>query len=110
MKLTFIIVRQDNESDVMNALIKEGFQITKLSTSGGFLKKGNTTIMTCFEDNKLDKCIEIVKSECGKRQSITIDMPINLPSSAMNYTTVPTKIDVGGATIIVSDVSYFEKY
>ena len=110
MKLMYIIVRQDNESDVINALLAEHFVITKLATSGGFLRKGNTTLFSCVEDDKLDKAISIIKNECGERQKIQVDMPINLPSTAINYTTVPTSIEVGGATIIVTDVYRFEKF
>lgn len=110
MKLIYMIVRQDNESDVMNALIKENYRITKLATSGGFLKKGNTTLFSCCEDKEVKKAIDIVKKECGKRKKIEVDMPINLPSTAINYTTIPTSIEVGGATIIVTDVCKFEKF
>ena len=110
MKLMYIIVRQDNESDVVNALIKENFMITKLATSGGFLRRGNTTLFSCVEDSRLDKAIDIIKTECGKRQKIQVEMPINLPSTAINYTTVPTTIEIGGATIIVTDVYKFEKF
>lgn len=110
MKLIYIIVRQDNEGDVVDALIKENFQITKLATSGGFLRKGNTTLLSCVQDNEVNKAINIIKEECGKRQKIQIDMPINLPSTAINYSTVPTTIEIGGATIIVTDVYKFEKF
>lgn len=110
MKLMYIIVRQDNEADVVNALIKENFMITKLATSGGFLRKGNTTLLSCCQDNEVNKAIEIIKNECGKRQTIQVDMPINLPSTTINYATVPTTIEIGGATIIVCDVYKFEKF
>ena len=110
MKLMYIIVRQDNEADVVNALIAENFRFTKLATSGGFLRKGNTTLFSCVEDSDVDKAIEIVKSECGERQKIQVEMPINLPSTAINYTTIPTTIEVGGATIIVTDVYRFERF
>ena len=110
MKLMYIIVRQDNEPDVVNALIKENFRITKLATSGGFLRKGNTTLFSCVQDNEVNKAIDIIKTECGKRQQIQIEMPINLPSTAINYTTVSTTIEIGGATIIVTDVYKFEKF
>ena len=110
MKLMYIIVRQDNEGDVVDALIQENFQITKLATSGGFLRKGNTTLLSCVQDNEVNKAINIIKDLCGKRQKIQIDMPINLPSTAINYTTVPTTIEIGGATIIVTDVYKFEKF
>lgn len=110
MKLVYIVVRQDNESDVVDALIKENFRITKLATSGGFLRRGNTTLLSCVEDSEVDKAIEIVHNECGKSQKIQVDMPVNLPSAAINYTTLPTTIEIGGATIIVTDVYRFEKF
>ncbi len=110
MKLMYIIVRQDNEADVVDALINKGFRITKLATSGGFLRKGNTTLFSCLEDKDVDTAIEIIKNECGHTQKIQVDMPINLPSTAINYTTLPTTIEVGGATIIVTDVYKFERF
>lgn len=110
MKLMYIIVRQDNEADVEDSLIKEGFRITKLATSGGFLRRGNTTLFSCVQDNDVDKAINIIKNECGKRQKIQVEMPINLPSTAINYTTIPTTIEIGGATIIVTDVYKFEQF
>ena len=42
MKLIYAIVRNDNEDDVMDALMHANFQVTKLATTGGFLKKGNS--------------------------------------------------------------------
>lgn len=110
MKLVYIIVRQDNLSDVENELINGGYRITKLATSGGFLRKGNTTLFSCCEDNEVAKAVNIVKEICGKRKKIQVQMPINLPSTAINYTTVPTTIEIGGATIIVTDVVEFEKF
>ena len=103
MKLMYIIVRQDNEQEVVDT-------ITKLATSGGFLKKGNTTLMSCVEDSEVEKAISLIKEECGKSKKITVEMPINLPSTAINYTTIPTTIEVGGATVIVTDVCRFEKF
>lgn len=110
MKLMYIIVRQDNESDVAEALMKNGFRLTKLATSGGFLRKGNTTLFSCCQDDEVNKAINILKEECGKRKKVTVEMPVNLPSSAINFATVPTSIEVGGATIIVTDVYKFEKF
>ena len=41
MKLVYAIIRNDNEDDVTAALNKNQFIVTKLSTVGGFLRKGN---------------------------------------------------------------------
>ena len=45
MKLVLAIVNSDDSADVMRALTKEGIQVTKLATTGGFLMAGNTTFM-----------------------------------------------------------------
>lgn len=110
MKLMYIIVRNDNAQDVEKALLNAHFQITKLATSGGFLKKGNTTIMSCCMDEEVNKAINILKEECGKRNAITVDVPMASAGSAMQYASIPTKIEIGGATIIVTDVCKFEKF
>jgi len=52
MKLIYAIVRYDNEDEVINALTKKRYSITKLATTGGFLKKGNTTLMIGTDDDK----------------------------------------------------------
>ena len=66
MKLIYAIVRNDNQDTVTTALSKNGYSITKLSTTGGFLRKGNVTLMICTEDEKVDKAIELIKSGLGE--------------------------------------------
>lgn len=109
MKLIYAIVRYDNEDEVINALTKKRYSITKLSTTGGFLRKGNTTLMIGTEDEKVQEVIDIIKKECGKRQKITINMPYISGSAMVNYATMPTTVEVGGATIFVINVDQFEK-
>ena len=100
MKLIFAIIRYDNEDEVVNALTQKRFSITKLSSTGGFLRKGNTTLMIG---------IETIKKECGARQKITINMPYISGSAMMNCATMPMNVEVGGATIFVIDVEDYEK-
>ena len=45
MKLIIAIVNSDDSSAVQGALTEKGYFVTKLSTTGGFLKKGNTTFL-----------------------------------------------------------------
>ena len=45
-----------------------------------------------------------------KIKNITVNMPLTLPSTAISYSTVPTNIEIGGATIIVTDVARFEHF
>ena len=96
MKLVYAIIRNDNEDDVTSALMQEGFTVTRLSTTGGFLRKGSTTLMIALQS--------------GSRQEITVNMPYVSGSSLMNYTTMPMNVEIGGATIMVVPLERFEKY
>ena len=106
MKLIYAIIRYDNEDDVTTSLTKHKF---RLSTPGGFLKKGNTTLMIVTEEARVDEAIDIIKKECGHHQKITINMPYVSGSSMVHCATMPMSVDVGGATIFVVDVERYEK-
>ncbi len=109
MKLVYAIIRTDNEDDVVAELTKNQFSITRLSTTGGFLKKGNTTLLIGTEDKNVDKVIDIIKKECGKHQRITVNVPYMSGTAMVNYGTMPMNVEIGGATIFVTDVDRFEK-
>jgi len=110
MKLIYAIIRNDNEDDVTAALNSEHFIITKLSTVGGFLRKGNVTLLIVTEDDRVDTAIDIIKKECGQSQDITVNMPYISGTGMMNSSTVPVKVKIGGATVFVTDVEKFEKF
>ena len=107
MKLLYIIIRSEDEFDVMAALMRNGFYVTKIATTGGFLRRGNTTLMVGTEEP--DRCIEVVKEKCGPRQKITIHTPY-LSTATGSCATVPTQIEVGGATIFVLNMERLEKF
>lgn len=104
MKLIYVIVRNIDSSHVIEALNKKGFYITKLASTGGFLREGNTTLMIGTESPKVDEVIDIVKKECGQRKQIYSSTIGAGEFSAMN-----TVVNVGGATIFVTDVDRYEK-
>ncbi len=106
MKLVLAIVSNDDASSVTTALNKENFQVTRLATTGGFLRAGNTTVIVGVEDEDVERCIEIFGKECEKRTEV-------VPSSASydigRYASFPIEVQVGGATIFVLDVEQFHK-
>ena len=104
MKLIYAIVRNVDSGSVIGALNKKGFYVTKLASTGGFLREGNTTLMIGTEEHQVDGVIDIVKKECGPRQQI-----ISNPVGPAEYASMNTVVNVGGATIFVTDVDRFEK-
>lgn len=109
MKLIYAIVNRDDKSIVSAELTKEGFFATKLASTGGFLKSGNTTFLICTEDDLVEKAIGIIAKFSKKRSQIS---PSSLTYGAMSipYTGLPMEVTVGGATIFVTNIEKFEKY
>lgn len=107
MKLVFAIVNDQDGSKVLEALNKEGFSVTKLATTGGFLKVGNMTLIIGTEEDKVQKVIDIVKEKSHKRKQVIMS-PIVFESTG-GFATQPTEVEIGGATVFVMDVERFEK-
>jgi len=106
MKMILAVIDKEDTQPVMQNLIKGGFSITKLSTTGGFLSSGNTTILVGVEDEKTQDVIAIIKEFSRSR---TRSMPL-MPGNEMGYlSSTPVEVLVGGATVFVMNVEQFEK-
>ena len=106
MKLIFAIVSNDDSSRVSKELTKNRFSVTRLATTGGFLMAGNTTFLIGTDNDKVDEVISIIGKHSKKRTQM-------VPSSASYgvgmYTSFPVEVQVGGATIFVTNIERFEK-
>ena len=49
MKLIIAVVQDEDSSRLLSVLMQQGFGVTKLATTGGFLKAGNTTLLLGVE-------------------------------------------------------------
>ena len=106
LKLIFAVVNNDDSHAVQTAITEGGFQATKLASTGGFLKAGNTTFMLAVDDGKIDEVIEIIRKHSRKRKQ---RMPATPTYSTGSYASFPVEISIGGATIIVTGIDRFEK-
>lgn len=108
MKLVFAIVNNEDGNIVMRELNKAGFSVTKMASTGGFLRLGNTTLLTGTEEEDVDKVIEVIRKHSAKRKQVMFT-PEPYVGVINDYSTYPTEIETGGATIFVIDVERFEK-
>ncbi|MCI6704152.1 MAG: cyclic-di-AMP receptor [Bulleidia sp.] len=106
MKLILAIVSNDDASSVSSSLTKGGYSVTRLATTGGFLRAGNTTIIVGTDDDKVEHCIEIIGNESKRRTEI---VPSTASYDIGRYASFPVEVQVGGATIFVLDVEQFKK-
>ncbi len=106
MKLILAIVSNDDASAVSSALTKNNYSVTRLATTGGFLKAGNTTLIVGTDNDKVNQCIELIGNESKRRSEI---VPSTASYDIGRYASFPVEVQVGGATIFVLDVEQFIK-
>ncbi|MDK2800762.1 MAG: hypothetical protein PWP27_1431 [Clostridiales bacterium] len=108
MKLVLAIVHDEDGNRVLGELNKKGFSVTKLATTGGFLRAGNTTLLVGTSKEHVQTVIDIIKAKCSSRKQIATS-PTPSTGAAGLYVPYPVEVEVGGATIFVVDVEKFEK-
>jgi len=76
MRLILAVVQDKDSHRLSNQLVKRGFRATKLASTGGFLKAGNTTFLIGVEEDKVDDVLAVIKDSCKSReQTITAMNP-----------------------------------
>lgn len=108
MKLIIAIVNNDDSAVVSSALTKEGFTVTKLSTTGGFLMVGNTTFLIGAEDNTVAKAKSIIKDCSQTRTRVTTTT--NGFGTGLREDDFEKEVSVGGAIVFTLDVEDVDKY
>lgn len=109
MKLILSIVSNEDGNLVMRELNKAGFSVTKMASTGGFLRAGNTTLLVGTDEDKVQNVVDIIGKHCMKRKQIVFTPEPFIGAVGGNYTSYPEEIETGGATVFVVDVERFEK-
>jgi len=110
MKLIIAIVQDEDSGRLVSVLMKEGYGVTKLATTGGFLRSGNTTLIIGVDDEKLNGALAIIEKVCKTRNQI-INPNLTSMDVAMGMAVANNlEISIGGATVFVVNVEQFNRY
>lgn len=109
MQLIIAVVHDRDKQKLADGLVREGHRFTRLASTGGFLREGNTTFLIAIERDKVDEVLKIVDES-----SKTRDQYVNLlPPDAVAvgaFVANPISVPVGGAVVFVVPIDRFEKY
>lgn len=109
MKLLIAVVQDQDSQRLSTALIKAGLRATKLASTGGFLKSGNSTFLIGVQDEEFEQALQIIKDNCMAREQII--SPVSpLGGTAESYVPYPIEVQVGGATVFVLGVDSFHQF
>jgi uncharacterized protein YaaQ len=118
-KLIITIVQRDDADPLAAALRDSGFSSTVVSTTGGFLRKGNATMWVGVEERLVPVVLDIIKCTCPRAQYAS-PLP---PSMVRNEMDMPSalvpldpglsgsiEVQTGGAVIFVLDVERMVRF
>ena len=105
-----IAVVQDQDSNrLSNALTKAEFRATKLASTGGFLRAGNTTFLIGTDDDSVPVLLNLIRDNCRARDQLVA--PVSpMGGNADAYIPYPVEVEVGGATVFVLPIEQFHHF
>lgn len=107
MKLVAAVVQEYDSHNLLKAIIDGGFRATVVSSKGGFLREGNSTILSAVEDDGVAGLLEIITENCSERmQTIRPDV---IGDYADWYPPHEVEVLVGGANVFVVPIVRFER-
>ena len=90
MKLLIAIVQDADTQKLVKELMSKKHRVTKLASTGGFLKAGNTTLLIGVEEEKVDEVLNTIEGICKSREA-------------------KQGVNVGGATVFLMDIDKFKR-
>lgn len=109
MKLLLAIVQDADSAGLIRKLSEQGFEVTKLASTGGFLREGNTTLMLGVQEERLAELKDLIAHNCRSRTRLaTPNVPMGEQGEGLVAT--PVEVPVGGAVLFVLDVAEFVKF
>jgi uncharacterized protein YaaQ len=64
MKLIMAIVKDSDAMDVSDALVEHEFRVTRVASTGGFLRRGRVTLLIGVEEASLDEVFALIEGAC----------------------------------------------
>ncbi len=102
MKLIVAIIQDQDYRNLGDALRENAFRSTRISSTGGFLSTGNSTLLIGVEPDLVDQVVELIKTHCHARTQLMNATPtIGGFMGAMPH--YPVEVVVGGAIVFVLD-------
>lgn len=109
MKMIIAVVQDQDSNKLSSALVEHNFRATKLASTGGFLKSGNTTFMIGTEDARVEKALAVIRENCQSREQLVA--PVSpMGGNADSYVPYPVEVEVGGATVFVLPIEQFHHF
>ncbi|MCA9860147.1 MAG: cyclic-di-AMP receptor [Thermomicrobiales bacterium] len=109
MKLIVAIVQAYDTDRLLRSVTSAGFRVTRIQSTGGFLRAGNSTVFMGVEDDRAQECLGLIRESARSRVETA---PGELEAAdAFELTGGDVaSVAVGGAVVFVLPVTRFERF
>ena len=108
MKLVIAVVHSEDAGALVDALTDKDYRVTRLQSTGGFLKQSNASILVGVEEPQVEDVLGVIRETCHARQQFINPMPPIMEPGEF-YMPYPVEVSFGGATVFVIDVGRYER-
>ena len=106
-KLLIVITSDADADTLIQKLVKRGYPATKVSSTGGFLRRGSATLFSGVDAEDVDGVLAVIREQCEARTEFLPAQALPFPESI--YPAEPVEVRTGGAIVFVVPVERFEK-
>ncbi|MFN2464726.1 MAG: cyclic-di-AMP receptor [Candidatus Dormibacteria bacterium] len=106
--MVIAVMHGDDAADCIDALADRGIPTTRLDSRGGFLQKGNATLLCGVSEQQVEVVIQVLREHCEGRTELLNPVPPMVEPGDM-FVPYPVEVEVGGAIVFVLDVERFER-
>ena len=103
-----IIVSDQDADRLMQRMVELGFPATKIGSTGGFLRRGNATVLSGVDDARVDQIVELVREECHARKEFVPVQTLPFLGDG-GFAADPVEVRVGGAIMFILNIERFER-
>jgi len=107
MKMVIAIIQGKDAGQLMDKLVARRYGVTRINTSGGFLRESNATLFMGVQDNQVEDVLALVRANCQTRTRYISPLPPMSEPGGEIYVPNPVEVQVGGATVFVVHVDNY---
>jgi uncharacterized protein YaaQ len=107
MKLILAVIQNEDEGPLTEAMEMESLSVTRIGSSGGFLRASNVTLMTAVEDQQVERVMALLGKHCKRRTKHLHPWVPSMEARERFVGAIP--VEVGGAAVFILGLERMEK-
>lgn len=81
MKMVIIIVKDQDADEITQALTSDKYRVTRIASTGGFLRSGVVTLLLGVRDERVESALELIRKKLtplpsGEKRATLFVVPV----------------------------------